>query len=1135
MRALAARITSLLGTGPEGARYLGEAPDGRPVLLHALRVPALSAERRTELEERAALLRATSSLEVWPVLDAKFGPERGLLVVAIEATPTLAERLAAGPLPPERAAALALGLLRAVRRAHRIGLVHGALAPSQIWTRDDGSIVLDLTGVATAPVPDQPHPAQDSGFEADVAATAALVDMLLAGQAQAVGTRAMLTAMRHPDLEQRPTIGESLRALAPALVHTATSTSGERPRVVPEPGTMLGRYRLTHRLGRGANGEVFRAEQLGADTPVAIKVLKADAMLDDVKLRRFRREARMLAQIRHPHIANLIEVNEDGGVMFLVMELVEGPSLDHHRKTKGPMAERDAVWVVHHVAAGLAVAHERGIVHRDVKPANILLGPKTDPRPDGAPFHARLCDFGVARWRDSNDASLTQGFVVGTPRYMAPEQCTGLAPVTPAADVYALGLVLFEILTGEPPYTPGASTLDIMRAHVEEAPKRADTLRPDLSPGVVSLIARCLSKEPAERPADGGALADLLRGLLTPPTVDEHHGHPEPISTHDPDVLEAVHEWVLPAPPAALWRYVSDTERLNRAIGLPAVEWSVTDEPGGELALFGEASQAGVRARWRERPFEWIEGQRLGVVREYEQGPLIWYVSAVELAPHESGGTALTHRLWLKPRGRVWRSVVWMEAKQRLRAKLDRVYPRLAEVALAPEGVTGDDPFEGAHEPKKAERRRLDTLVGKLVSSGATPAAADALARVLATWPDQAVARLRPKVLARRFGLSVGELVDACLLGGSVGLLVPLWDVICPTCRIPTRILDSLSAVQSHMSCETCRLAFAVDVASSIELVFRAHPDVRSAEGRTYCIGGPAHSPHVVLQLRLAPGEQHRFCVHLEDGRYELRTTRDAWRSTFRVARGLGPRRAELVLTEEGLPPLLPVLGGAPQSFVVVNQCARERVFRLERAVLRDDAFTAAEAATHPMFQRLYPQQTFGPNTLVGLAAITLLITDLHASTTLYAQRGDAAMLGALHRHIDGLEHIVAESHGTVVKSAGHGLVAAFARTEDAVRAGLAVITAAQADKLPVMAAVHHGPAMVATVGGRIDYFGRVVVRTHNLLGRAAAGQLVLSERVAEDPSTEALWRERGCEAEVLTAAVEPGVQELAVRVRRRA
>jgi serine/threonine protein kinase len=136
-------------------------------------------------------------------------------VVAIEATPTLAERLAAGPLPPERAAALALGLLRAVRRAHRIGLVHGALAPSQIWTRDDGSIVLDLTGVATAPVPDQPHPAQDSGFEADVAATAALVDMLLAGQAQAVGTRAMLTAMRHPDLEQRPTIGEGLRALAP--------------------------------------------------------------------------------------------------------------------------------------------------------------------------------------------------------------------------------------------------------------------------------------------------------------------------------------------------------------------------------------------------------------------------------------------------------------------------------------------------------------------------------------------------------------------------------------------------------------------------------------------------------------------------------------------------------------------------------------------------------------------------------------------------------------------------------------------------------------------------------------------------------------------------------------------------------
>src|SRR5262249_27899942 len=145
------------------------------------------------------------------------------------------------------------------------------------------------------------------------------------------------------------------------------------------------------------------------------------------------------------------------------------------------------------------------------------------------------------------------------------------------------------------------------------------------------------------------------------------------------------------------------------------------------------------------------------------------------------------------------------------------------------------------------------------------------LGEFLAVAPPQEAARIRPLALARRLGLDPEQVVAACLHGARSGLLVLLWDVLCPACRIPSEVKDTLRALREHGRCDACNLAYELDLATSVELIFRAHPEVRDADVATYCIGGPAHSPHVVAQVRVAAGERLDLDLHLAEGAYRLR------------------------------------------------------------------------------------------------------------------------------------------------------------------------------------------------------------------------------------------------------------------------
>jgi serine/threonine protein kinase len=263
--------------------------------------------------------------------------------------------------------------------------------------------------------------------------------------------------------------------------------------------TLLGnRYRLGERLAAGGMGSVYRAVDETLGRQVAVKALRRELADDPTFLERFRREARAAAVLSHPGVAAIYDYGEVEGQPFIVMELVEGENLAERVAAMGPLPWQEAFAIGEQVAAALAAAHAHGLVHRDIKPANIMLGR------DG---RAKVTDFGIAQAAQATTLTRS-GMVLGSANYVAPEQAKG-GHVGPAADLYSLGCVLFEAVTGETPYH-GGNAVAIATQHVSAPVPDPRELRPDLPAQAAALIMRALRKQPDARFSSGTAMAAAL-------------------------------------------------------------------------------------------------------------------------------------------------------------------------------------------------------------------------------------------------------------------------------------------------------------------------------------------------------------------------------------------------------------------------------------------------------------------------------------------------------------------------------------------------------------------------------------------------------------------------------------------------
>lgn len=341
-----------------------------------------------------------------------------------------------------------------------------------------------------------------------------------------------------------------------AVAHTPASVPVIEPGRAddPRPGTRLGQYRLLRELGAGGMGIVFEAEDEWLSRRVAVKVLRSDLPAEQVARERFLREARAMAAVEQENVCTIYQVNEADGRPFMAMQLLVGETLETRLEREPRLPTAEAARIGREIAAGLAAAHEKGLVHRDVKPANVWLEAGTG--------RVKLLDFGLALARDNTHLTHS-GFVIGTPAFMAPEQARG-EPLDGRSDLFSLGIILYLMTTGERPFD-GPTAMAVMRNLELHHPARVNVKRADVPAPFSNLIMELLAKERKDRPTSAATVADRL-------------GRPEMVRpTHLPVAppLVPAAQTTTAAAPAAGWptpyRHPGPTTSLIRILFMIAV------------------------------------------------------------------------------------------------------------------------------------------------------------------------------------------------------------------------------------------------------------------------------------------------------------------------------------------------------------------------------------------------------------------------------------------------------------------------------------------------------------------------------------------------------------------------------------
>jgi adenylate cyclase len=597
-----------------------------------------------------------------------------------------------------------------------------------------------------------------------------------------------------------------------------------------------------------------------------------------------------------------------------------------------------------------------------------------------------------------------------------------------------------------------------------------------------------------------------------------------------------------------VWDLLSQTDQLNRSIGLSSIQVGPPEFTSQGLFHNTRMKVLGlVNVEWKEAPFEWVRLRYYQVRRQYSSGPIRSFVGGVELTEtyNPDGTTGTTVRLngEFTPASVLGLIAISTYAVRSMRLTLNYLNNYMAHYQNN-ELQKEQRILTPVHSPSKRERDQLHQLFMQLRELYSNEQAAGLLYRHLLERGDHEVVDMRPYAMADQWGIRRDEALKLFLYSTKIGILNLSWNLICPNCRVPKEQASSLVQLNNEIHCDFCGVDYKSNFDRYVELIFTIQPSIRPAEKNVFCVGGPAVTPHVYVQKQIAVGEQ--VIIHLDPihEQMRLRVLRD---NRVVMLKQHFPHDVEehskysSVETDE--PPILVFNDGWNQDEIDFSgtqftvQCRNESespiVVVLEKSSWDDMTVTAAKVTSMKEFRHMFSSEVLAPGNQVGVENVAFLFTDLLGSTVFYEEVGDAQAYGQVRRHFEFMLHWIEHHGGALVKTIGDAVMAVFESPEQAVQAAFDIqarVHEFNANSLPldpivIKIGIHFGHAIAVNSNGVLDYFGRNVNIAARVQSLSKGGDVILSHACSEWPAVMQLIERYNAEVKVFSTTLK-GIQK---------
>jgi class 3 adenylate cyclase len=564
--------------------------------------------------------------------------------------------------------------------------------------------------------------------------------------------------------------------------------------------------------------------------------------------------------------------------------------------------------------------------------------------------------------------------------------------------------------------------------------------------------------------------------------------------------------WEFDRPASVIWPLLADTARFNEAAAFPLQEIEEHPQADGSVRYFASTRLGPFVLRWEEFPANWQENEWFTHRRRFQSGP--FRQMNVHMAMEETAGGCICHyTLEVQPANLFGVFVLLAGFYRRVAARFAALAAQAKNFTHRKSGL----PFVYA-TPQLASgaRERGAQLAHELAGSSYAHNLQDRLVQWILERPENDVWTLRPKTLARVWQVPEQDAIELCLVAASKGLLSMRWDLLCPNCRISKAVSARMDEIPSGAHCGTCNIDYRRDFSRNVELAFLPSKSLRPLHSGEYCLFGPMSTPHIKAQLRVEARCTRSESNRLVPGAYRIRTLEPGNEHLLDWRGGAFPA---VVFDANGLLQLDHSPSDA-HTLHIDNRSARHRTLIFEERTWMREVLTAQEAATLACFRELYHDQVLRPGDHVEIDNVVLMFTDIKASTALYNEIGDAAAYALVREHFAILAACVRKHHGSIVKTIGDAIMAAFNDPLDGVLCAFAIQEAfaafnrqlaATEQQVLVKIGMHMGPCIAVTLNGILDYYGKVANLTARLASMCEGGDLMLSQPLAEDEVVRAL------------------------------